>query len=636
MPILVTLALVLIAAGAGMAALRRLDCLPEGAVASFAWGAGLGLGMMAYGVQAIGLVGLLRQPILLGWVGLLFIAGLPSLWAWLRELPFALRAWRSDVAATGGAGALSVLFIVACLGLAVLTLPATLAPAGGMDWDSLSYHLAAPKIYLQRGAVSLIPYDSHTNFPFTMEMLYTLGLAWGGQGAAKLIHWSAGWLTALALAAWVGERAVGEDGEPRPWAGPLAAALFASIPLVMWEATTAYIDLGTALFQFLALASLFRAFAAEERSGAYRWLALAGIFSGLAMGTKYTALLQFGLLGLAVLVFARKSRDWRGVAAFGLAGVIVASPWYLRNWIWTNNPVYPFFIPLFPNSLNWDLGMHEAYQREQHSFGLGKGVANLGRALWDLGLHGRAFFIVQRSLAGDVLGSLGIGVAGLAPLVLLTRRVRREVWWLLAYLGGSVLLWFFLSQQARYLMPVWAAGCAAGALTLAALRTKLMRSLALAFVTATIALQAWLFWPAVGTAWQLATGSITREGYRERSLPALSRAAEFVNGLPEGTALAMYQETRGFYFDVPYIWANPGQHNMIDYELMDGDGAVLATELRDRFGLTHVLTNRQFWGESDKTPWGRAVIDAIRRGEFQEVYRTSYSSSRPIIIYALQ
>src|SRR5205823_3823427 len=78
-----------------------------------------------------------------------------------------------------------------------------LAPPADLDWDGLSYNLAAPKVYLRDHRIHFIAYDSHTNFPFTVEMLYTLGLAWGGAVAAKLFHWSMAWLTALAVGAWV-------------------------------------------------------------------------------------------------------------------------------------------------------------------------------------------------------------------------------------------------------------------------------------------------------------------------------------------------------------------------------------------------------------------------------------------------
>src|SRR5262249_59244762 len=96
--------------------------------------------------------------------------------------------------------------VLFCVTLALLTLVPALAPPTDLDWDGLSYHLAAPKLYLRHERLDFIAYDSHTNFPFTVEMLYTLGLGWGDAGAAKLFHLAAGRLTALAAGAVWGVR----------------------------------------------------------------------------------------------------------------------------------------------------------------------------------------------------------------------------------------------------------------------------------------------------------------------------------------------------------------------------------------------------------------------------------------------
>src|SRR5205085_10546311 len=65
-----------------------------------------------------------------------------------------------------------------------------------------------------------------------------------------------------------------------------------------------------------------------------RWALLAGILSGFALGTKATALVQFGLLGLAlawITVRSREHRSWVPVVAFELAAVIIGSPWYIKS-----------------------------------------------------------------------------------------------------------------------------------------------------------------------------------------------------------------------------------------------------------------------------------------------------------------
>ena len=187
----------LAAAGCGMALLRALRAESDSPAEQFVMGAAVGLGLLAYAILAAGLLGYLRLPALLALVLIEGAVGAKSLIAWVRS-----------VARTGGCrqrlDPVATALLVYCLFITACMLVGALAPPSGDDWDSLSYHLAAPKIYLAHGRIVFIPYDSHTDFPFTMEMLYTLGLSCGGAAGAKLFHWGAAWLTALGVAAFVG------------------------------------------------------------------------------------------------------------------------------------------------------------------------------------------------------------------------------------------------------------------------------------------------------------------------------------------------------------------------------------------------------------------------------------------------
>ncbi|RYG70072.1 hypothetical protein EON80_08575 [bacterium] len=90
--------------------------------------------------------------------------------------------------------------------LFAITFVLTLAPPNGNDYDSLTYHLAVPAQYLRAGKVVELPFDHHSYFPFTLEMLYALGLAAKGPVFAKLFHWLMLPIGAFALLA-IGKRA---------------------------------------------------------------------------------------------------------------------------------------------------------------------------------------------------------------------------------------------------------------------------------------------------------------------------------------------------------------------------------------------------------------------------------------------
>ncbi len=617
----------------------------------------LGMGTLAYLILGVGLAGFLNPAVLglLVGVGILLLGR--ELWQCRRAATGSLpepqegvaggataprsRSWRVSSAGSSGSGRdpehLVALALWAVNGLlALATLISALHPLDGLDWDSLSYHLAAPKIYLREGRIGFIAYDSHTHFPFTMEMLYMLGLQFGGVGGAKLFHWAAGWLTALAVGIWSSRLTV--QGRPAPgWTGPLAAALFAAMPIVLWEMGTAYVDLGTALFQLLALAALVNAVTREEGI-TLRDAVLVGVLSGFALGTKMTALLQFGLLGLGLLVWALRQPGGnranrraaiQAVFLFGLVGLAVGSPWYIKSWLWTHNPVYPFFYSFFSNSYSWTREAEIAYATEQASFGRGRGPEALLLALWNLGMHARDFYINYRSLAGDQIGTLGPVWAGLVPLLFWTRGVDRRAWLCLLYFGGSLGFWFLLSHQSRYLVPIFAPLAVVVAVGVAALVSRPLRIAAGVFVALSLVMSVKLHAPLAQTSALVVSGAVSEDEYLRVSLPGLYEASLYVNQLPSDSRVALYQETRGFYIDRNYFWANPLQHNLIPYDRLRS-GAELVDWLQ-RFGNTHVLINYGFSKGTEASQWYRLLMDAIESRRLVESFR-----SRGVVVYEIR
>src|SRR6202011_1887734 len=102
-----------------------------------------------------------------------------------------------------------------------------LAPSDTMEWDTLAYHLAVPKLWLQAGQIQPISYIHHSNFPFAVDNLYIWGLAWGGEEGAKaftLAFHTYGIFAVFGFARQV-------YGELAGW---WAALTWATIPAVLW------------------------------------------------------------------------------------------------------------------------------------------------------------------------------------------------------------------------------------------------------------------------------------------------------------------------------------------------------------------------------------------------------------------
>jgi 4-amino-4-deoxy-L-arabinose transferase-like glycosyltransferase len=112
-----------------------------------------------------------------------------------------------------------------------------------------------------------------------------------------------------------------------------------SLPLL---ASWAYTDLALA---FYCAAVLYLLWLALDSTNGRPWI-LSGIFCGMAMGIKYTSFV-LPLVALALLVWTSRRHLLDALAPtvrFTVAAVLVASPWYLRNWIWVGNPFYPFLF----------------------------------------------------------------------------------------------------------------------------------------------------------------------------------------------------------------------------------------------------------------------------------------------------
>jgi len=266
------------------APLARLDG-PERLALSLA----LGLGTLVYGILLLACLGLLTSWAVAAWLLL------AAVFAWreisangvFHGLGQPVRLARSAWSRLEGAEKL----LVALLGL-LLLLSFVQALAPPWDYDGLIYHLQGPRIFLHAGRINPPGSDNPWFFyPFTVELLYAVGLAFGSDAFATLLHLSSAVLLALATLSLA--RRQGGRGP-----GLLAIAILVGMPIFPIWASLAYNDIPWALFEFLSLyaALLWR----EDRRPA--WLALAGLLMGFALGTKYMAL--GGGAVLAMWIFA--------------------------------------------------------------------------------------------------------------------------------------------------------------------------------------------------------------------------------------------------------------------------------------------------------------------------------------------
>lgn len=391
---------------------------------------GLGLGILSYGFLALGLVGLLR-PVFI-WMML----ALAALLAWPQARRWPAR-WRENRPAMRAPGFFERLGITLIIAMLAMVLVRGLAPV--TDYDGLAYHLVVPRNYLQAGRIRPYPGEAHFNFPLTVDLLYIPAVSLGLESAAKLIHLEFGVLLGLGVYTLAQRLLKSRKGA---W---LALLVFAATPVIGTVGGYAHTDLGWAFFEFLAAYTLLCWLKGEEEG----WLVLSGVFAGLGLGSKYLGLPVLGVLGLVLLIQRGLAarRPWRKALGngllFGLTALVVAAPWYLKNWLWLGNPFYPLWF----GGVGWD-----AYEAAKLSFmgvsyGPRRGLLGYLLLPWDLFRYSIGYF-------GPIPFAFPTPLSLLLPLYLLVRR-RLAVNLLLLISALRFGTWAISARSPRYLLDIY-------------------------------------------------------------------------------------------------------------------------------------------------------------------------------------
>ncbi len=326
---LVTSMLLLNALVLGLLTIRRLipDAPQDASLLALACGVGLGeLGLLGFILAAMG-----ASEFFL----LLAVQGLVLSWSiWSGRLRRVLSLVRNSITQIGSSASLLPRWMqwAVILTITLNFLMAMLPPADA--FDALLYHLTVPKLWLQDGGLRAynIP---HYWFPGLVEGIYFWGLGLGSEIVSHLIHFTCA--LCVILLVW--------DWTRRLW-GDLTAGwavmLLVSMPSLLLLATWPYTDLALIFFGLAMLYTL--AYGQEQNDR--RWWTISAICAGMAMGVKYTSFVMplTAVILIVIWTFQRKLELFTEILKFGLISAGTGLIWYLRNWIWMGNPVYPFLF----------------------------------------------------------------------------------------------------------------------------------------------------------------------------------------------------------------------------------------------------------------------------------------------------
>lgn len=560
------------AGGTGHYLLRRLGYAFHSWIEAFSFAVASGLGVLMLAVLGLGLCHLLYWQVIYGlvlvWGGIGCREVLPLL-ATLREraksigtqvIPGSFDFWL--VALTG-------------LGSLLILLRALVPPYGATD--PLAYHLALPKIFLQKHYLSFEPTITGALYPTNLGLLYLVGLALRNGILAQVIHWL---MSVLCLVALVGFGRQYFSVTIGVW----AAVIFGFLPIVVTFGPMAYVDIGLCFFQFMAFWALINWLDRAD----IKTLILAAMLAGLSMGVKHqgiaTAVVGAGIV-LGGSLWTRRGVFGALVTTgmyLGLAFAIVA-PWYARSYLLGGNPIWPLANDFF-KGISLEAVANRGGEGTQQSdpfWNLIPSVAwfrnyweSMSPLNWTFNPSGQ-----QKAI--------GIYFIGLLPgLALFARRKKHFL------LIGFCLFYFlilvrFLHMNPRYGLVLFAflavlCGCVAEGVTNS--RMKPVSLLFKGWFLGTLLLNLiWMFFLAKPVA-SVALNLQDREVFLRAHEGNYRLFQEINRTVPSSGKILLQGIVKGFYCDRSYLWDHPHRGlNYSDYSSPE--------ELLSRFeelGITHI------------------------------------------------
>ncbi len=209
--------------------------------------------------------------------------------------------------------------------------------------DALIHHLAIPKLWISHGGFYEMPWAEYSYYPMNLDLIYLIPLFWGNDTIPNFIHFGFALGTAAMIYCYLRRKF-------NTVAGLLGFLIFLSTPVISKLATMAYVDLGLVFFITVSVLSFLRWL--EQNDPQCRWLVISAIAMGLALGTKYNAMVAWFFMTLAVVFISSRNTGRSGQALkhgllFFLISLAVFSPWLIKNAVLTGNPLYPLFPGLF-------------------------------------------------------------------------------------------------------------------------------------------------------------------------------------------------------------------------------------------------------------------------------------------------
>ncbi len=493
--------------------------------------------------------------------------------------------------------------------------------------DEMTYHLALPRAFAVQGGYVQPDDNIFAAFPLGWEsilaILHSLGSPpdyFAPFNPRLLGAWT---IMATTLAIVGLARTISIRPNIASWCG----VLWLLIPTVFEFGSSAYVEPYLVLSSTLALAFCLRVIANEKS-----FLYPACFFAGVAASTKYPGLAVGFFLGI-LLVFnglrrspeeARKSLSQ--AFSFFVFSFLIASPFYLRNWLQRDNPIFPLAYELLGGK-GWDSWRSWAYAETLAHYGKGRDMIDY------LLLPFRLF--TTRSLFREFEGSLGPVVGIGASILFIFSKNKKLAGPLKMQLLNSAgfalfwsVLWAITVQQIRFYLVAVPAWLALLLWQVQYLEKKWSMRASKVLLGSMIALSLFWFFPLGQKIWnrqhtsQWLLHQIDRQTILSRLLPesyALEKDLESLV-LPSGKIWLVWMRAHTYYLRRSFREDMVFEAYRFE-DLLDRASLPTIHQSLNKDQITHILIHHQFFlwnNNADLTP-GRT--DNIRQ-KFENLIRT--------------
>ncbi len=454
----------------------------------------------------------------------------------------------------------------------------------------------------------------YSGFPSLGEILFWLAAPIESLVTSRLLVWAA-WLAGFVLLEAILRRRL-----PRHVSLALVLALAIS-PASLLVSANCYVE----ALLVADLAALLFVLTVPQRAASdrvsFRTATILGILAGGAAAVKLTGLVLLVVpLGVLAALAWKPSRRIRALAAGGVAtavSALVALPFYLRPWLATGNPLYPYFAGWFS-----DDPARLEMSRYHHAIG----GAWFGVHTLDAFLTGPILLAFRDENYDGWFGWQLVGLLALAIAALVNRR-RRSLWAAAGLLGllwlALYAFWFFTAQQARFLVPAMLLVVLLAGLGFRQLGFRqLVRQpgpwrsgIVAMLVLASLASLPWRTAGYYAASWLTIAGAFSQthfvdEGTSFRHLPLVRACREH---LPAGARLLVLFENRTLYLPQPALVGTPffQEQGFTPPEAFAEPAAILARLREDQ--ITHVVLAKGPLGPDRLAEWTDR-LDPLFRG----------------------